>query len=116
VNEFLNDGVIINGTVATYYSSNPAIGSDYKNQVKKGAKKIEFEDDKMYSCSVPVLINRLYRANINEEMLTIATGDPEKARALGALQSSNLRKQYDAEIMEKCTAIAVDKNNYADAS
>jgi hypothetical protein len=112
--EWMSDNTVINGDVADYYSSNPAAGNDYKGP-KKGKGQTDNEDT-VYKCSVPKLFNKLFKTTITPDMLRIATGSPEKAEMIAALQANNLKKQLGLEISEACVKFVCKKENFADES
>src|SRR5215216_6377484 len=107
----MTENAVINGDTAEYFSSNPAAGARYKSPRKGGGMK--WDNDKVYKCAVPVIIDEVFQTKITKDMLRVATGSPEKAEMIAALQANNLRKKLNMTIMDKCVDIVCQKNNFS---
>ncbi|KLL04621.1 MAG: hypothetical protein MRERV_16c029 [Mycoplasmataceae bacterium RV_VA103A] len=113
VKNYLTDNAVIDGSSAEYYSSNPAPGVKYTKPKKK---KMEWDEDKVYKCSLPVMIDEIFQCKITKDMLRIATGSEDKAEMIAALQANNLRKQLDLRVNEECVKKLCDKDEYSTAA
>src|SRR6185295_5345472 len=107
----MTENAVINGDTAEYFSSNPAAGSRYKGPRRNGGMK--WDNDKVYKCSVPVIIDEIFQTKITKDMLRVATGSPEKAEMIASLQANNLRKKLDITIMEKCVDVVCKEENFS---
>ncbi|CAI2193963.1 9814_t:CDS:2 [Funneliformis geosporum] len=107
----MTDAAIINGDTAEYFSSNPAGGAKYKSPRKTGGMK--WDNDKVYKCVVPVIVDEVFQTKITKDMLRIATGSSEKAEMIAALQANNLRKKLNMTIMSKCVEVICQKDNFS---
>ena len=107
----MTENAVINGDSAEYFSSNPAAGSRYKSPRKNGG--MQWDNDKVYKCTVPVIIDEIFQTKITKDMLRVATGSPEKAEMIASLQANNLRKKLDMTIMDKCVEIVCKRENFS---
>ncbi|CAG8548608.1 1180_t:CDS:2 [Paraglomus brasilianum] len=107
----MTENAVINGDTAEYFSSNPAAGTKYKSPRKVGGMK--WDNDKVYKCAVPVMIDEIFQTKITKDMLRVATGSPEKAEMIASLQANNLKKKLDITIMEKCVESVCKRDNFS---